>query len=355
MLADDSRAERASTIARHVHHHLPDLGRDRLRRRSVARVPEITAHRIVLVIAQMRRHLRLQRRLQHLTSQPRQQPTLTRQLHATLGRIIHQLLSYHAQISRLRQLLRPARRFHALRHKRDPHFSQPQDRGSRHPIHTKFRTVPRLEAEADKLLEAHYADAIDLPTLKRHQDRIRITLADVTRRLDAERHDHDGPRQHLATALRLLADCGRMYERTDDLGKRLANQAFYQRILITEDEKAAIQLNEPFAALAPTSTDVRCSSTSDLVDAMERCGNRRPRVERLVSAWNQGTRGDGDLAGEPDDPLIGTSAEPKKRPRTRLTDEEVDAMRTARAQGISVNAVARQFGVHRCTVWAKTR
>lgn len=55
-----------------------------------------------------------------------------------------------------------------------------------------------------------------------------------------------------------------MYARTDDHGKRLANQAFYQRILITEDEKAAIQLNEPFAALAPN--DVRCSSTSDLVE-----------------------------------------------------------------------------------------
>jgi hypothetical protein len=56
-------------------------------------------------------------------------------------------------------------------------------------------------------LEAHFADAIDLPTLKRHQDRIRIALADVTKRLEAERHDHEGPRQHLATALRLLADC----------------------------------------------------------------------------------------------------------------------------------------------------
>ena len=88
---------------------------------------------------------------------------------------------------------------------------------------------------------------------------------------------------------------------------------------------------------------------------MERCGNRRPRVERLVSAWNQGTRDEADPAGEPDDPLIGASAEPKKRPRTRLTDEEVDAMRTARAQGVSVIVLARQFGVHRGTVWAKTR
>ena len=125
-------------------------------------------------------------------------------------------------------------------------------------------TKHRLEAEADKLLQAHFADAIDLDTLKRHQDRIRIALADVTKRLDTERHDHEGPRQHLATALRLLADCAQMYARTDDHGKRLANQAFYQHILITEDEKAAIQLNEPFAALAPN--DVRCSSTSDLVE-----------------------------------------------------------------------------------------
>lgn len=39
------------------------------------------------------------------------------------------------------------------------------------------------------------------------------------------------------------------------------------------------------------------------VEAMERCGNGRPRVERLVSAWNQGTDGDIDPVGEPTDSL----------------------------------------------------
>lgn len=92
-----------------------------------------------------------------------------------------------------------------------------------------------------------------------------------------------------------------------------------------------------------------------MVEAMERCGNRRPRVERLVSAWNQRSRDTSEAVSQADDALIGASAEPKKRPRTRLTAEEVDAMRTARAQGLSVNALARQFGVHRCTVWTKTR
>ena len=91
------------------------------------------------------------------------------------------------------------------------------------------------------------------------------------------------------------------------------------------------------------------------VEAMERCGNRRPRVERLASAWNQGSDGLPEPGGEPDDPLIEAAAEPRRRARKQLTDEEVDAMRTARAQGVSVNALARRFGVHRGTVWAKTR
>ena len=41
----------------------------------------------------------------------------------------------------------------------------------------------RLQNESDKLLAAHFADAIDLKTLKRHQDRIRTGLADIDRRL----------------------------------------------------------------------------------------------------------------------------------------------------------------------------
>lgn len=88
---------------------------------------------------------------------------------------------------------------------------------------------------------------------------------------------------------------------------------------------------------------------------MEHCGNRRQRVERLTSAWNQGLGEDADLPGELDDPLIESAVEPRRRARTQLTDGEVDAMRTARANGISVTALSNQFGVHRGTVWVKTR
>lgn len=87
------------------------------------------------------------------------------------------------------------------------------------------------------------------------------------------------------------------------------------------------------------------------MDAMDHYGNRRQRVERLLSACNQVS----DDRSEPDDPLIGAVAEPRRRPRTRLSDEEVNAMRTARASGVGVPALARQCGVHRSMVWARTR
>ena len=75
-----------------------------------------------------------------------------------------------------------------------------------------------------------------------------------------------------------------------------------------------------------------------MVGAMEHCGNRRQRVERLVSAWNQGPADVAEPADEPDDPLIAAAAEARRRARTRLIEEEVNAMRTARANGVSVAA-----------------
>ena len=125
----------------------------------------------------------------------------------------------------------------------------------------------RLQNESDKLLAAHFADAIDLDTLKRHQDRIRTGVADIDRRLASEHDHHTGARKQLSTALGLLVDCATLYARTNDQGKRLANQALTDGIEISEDERATIRLAEPFAALKPkpASTDVRCSNTSSIV------------------------------------------------------------------------------------------
>jgi site-specific DNA recombinase len=137
----------------------------------------------------------------------------------------------------------------------------------------------RLEAESDKLLGAHFADAIDLPTLKRHQDRIRTGLADIEQRLAQQDEQHTGGRAFLHDSLRLLTDAHRAYARSDDGSRRLANQAFYTRLEITEDEQLRPRLAEPFATIVreatrgkeaerehSTSSDVACSRKTHWVE-----------------------------------------------------------------------------------------
>ena len=143
----------------------------------------------------------------------------------------------------------------------------------------------RLEAESDKLLAAHFADAIDLPTLKRHQDRIRAGLADIDQRLATHTEQYAGGRAFLHDSLSLLTDAHRMYAHSDDANRRLACQAFYERLEITDDEHLRPHLAEPFATLIsndtstgtsenpgnakrehPTSSDVECSRKNQLVE-----------------------------------------------------------------------------------------
>ncbi len=107
----------------------------------------------------------------------------------------------------------------------------------------------RLESESDKLLAAHFADAVDLDTLKRHQDRIRAGLADVNRRLAEHGEHHTGGRAFLHDSLRLLTDVHRAYAHSGDADRRIANQAFYTRLDITDDEQLRPPLAEPFATI----------------------------------------------------------------------------------------------------------
>ncbi len=112
----------------------------------------------------------------------------------------------------------------------------------------------RLEAESDKLLAAHFAEAIDLPTLKRHQDRIRAGLADIKHRLSEHHEQHTGGRALLHDSLELLTDAHQAYAHSDDDNRRLANQAFYTRLEITEDEQLHPRLAEPFATIVREAT-----------------------------------------------------------------------------------------------------
>ncbi len=79
------------------------------------------------------------------------------------------------------------------------------------------------------------------------------------------------------------------------------------------------------------------------------------RLERLDSAWLQGSP-----AFEPSSPLefderVEVVENPSRRTRTALTEKEVEAIGTAREGGKSMMAIAKRFGIHRATVWEQTR
>ena len=92
-----------------------------------------------------------------------------------------------------------------------------------------------------------------------------------------------------------------------------------------------------------------------LVDAAGLKPNTWQRFERLRSAWNQAKLGVGDTPLVPSECELGVVRTPRRRARTPLPESQVDAIRTARANGESVVSICQRFNVHRMTVWTHTR
>ncbi len=107
----------------------------------------------------------------------------------------------------------------------------------------------RLQHEQERLLQAHYADAIPLALLKREQDRILGELDQVSRRIDAHHGEYADARAHLDDALNLLTNCADIYNRCDDANRRLCNQAFFTKVYIDEDDELRVENNRPFEML----------------------------------------------------------------------------------------------------------
>jgi hypothetical protein len=90
-LAHNDWLERRAPIARHVDLDRADIGDDRLRADPVAGVLTVAACRVVGVVTEMFRPLRLERRLQHLLGEPSEETTRTDQRHPLSPRPVHEL------------------------------------------------------------------------------------------------------------------------------------------------------------------------------------------------------------------------------------------------------------------------
>ncbi len=95
--------------------------------------------------------------------------------------------------------------------------------------------LKRLEAERQKLLQAHYADAVPLDLMKSEQARITEEIASTNNALQGAVFDAERIEQTAERVVQLLKNCQTTYEEMGPHERRLMNQAFFHKIWVTEE------------------------------------------------------------------------------------------------------------------------
>lgn len=107
----------------------------------------------------------------------------------------------------------------------------------------------KLESEQLKLMQAHYADAIPLPVLKKEQARINGELDHRNVRLERHHGEYADAKAVLTRCLDLLDNFAGLYARCDDLTRRLCNQALFTKVFVEDDLSLRPEPTEPFEPL----------------------------------------------------------------------------------------------------------
>ena len=97
------------------------------------------------------------------------------------------------------------------------------------------REKEKIEHKQEKLLEAHFNDAIPMSLMKREQQILSKQLAAIEHEISVRSTTFDDILKNLSLAFDLLEDCGRTYRKANDNIKKLMCQAIFKRIWIHED------------------------------------------------------------------------------------------------------------------------
>ena len=122
------------------------------------------------------------------------------------------------------------------------------DRQSRNGDEREFqaRRLVKLEEQRRKLLEAYYANAIELPLLRSEQERINGECREAEHRLRASDATLAEWKEVLEQAIRLVTDCGMTYRRGKDRSRRMLNSAVFEQITVVDGKISGIEYKPPF-------------------------------------------------------------------------------------------------------------
>jgi len=107
----------------------------------------------------------------------------------------------------------------------------------------------RLDAERFKLMEAYYANAIDVTMLRREQERIGAELHAVESRQAVIESSLDNWQEVMNLALRFSTSCARAYRRASDRTRKLFNAAVLDQVHVRDGHLVEAGYKEPFDLL----------------------------------------------------------------------------------------------------------
>src|SRR5699024_9904873 len=103
-----------------------------------------------------------------------------------------------------------------------------------------------LRDERTKLMQAHYAGAVPLDLLASEQDRIARRFAFLDTRINAGYIEYEQAKAHLDDCLALAEDMHAIYMSIDDSLRRIANPAFFDRLIVHDDGTIHAEPGVPF-------------------------------------------------------------------------------------------------------------
>ena len=119
---------------------------------------------------------------------------------------------------------------------------------ARHERQAYQRERDELLSERKKLLQAHYAGAIPLDLLGEEQERIARRLAFLEAQIEAGDIEYEQAQAHIDDCLALAGDCHAIYMSIDDSLRRIANQAFFDKLIVLPEDGIVGEPGEPFNA-----------------------------------------------------------------------------------------------------------
>jgi len=268
------------------------------------------------------------------------------------------------------------------------------------------QTLIRLDHERQKLLQAHYADAIPLDLMKAEMARLTRETSIAERRLEAAQTKWGDIQATLDKALDLAGSCHQHYQQAPDKIRRQLNQGFFKKLYTGRDgEVARVELTDAFSLLladdlldrieaerangtsyeraAPKDdwarpesfndkrpdplgpdpfvldvADVHGSNIKTMVDLWGRLSNLSEILERVSDqGWSRPARPSGTVTGpvgRPDSDPAGTWPEQKGRlsnpVQRRLSDADSGALCDLYSEGRSIDSLAREYRVNRTTI-----